>query len=51
MRKKPRKKKIKLVMLAILLIVIGILMYQQNQKIIICLDAGHGGKDARLRLK
>lgn len=32
----------------IILIIIAIFIYQENQKTIICIDAGHGGKDVRL---
>lgn len=33
--------------LIIILIIMAILIYQENQKTIICIDAGHGGKDVR----
>lgn len=35
-------------MVIILTIITAIVIYRENRKIIICLDAGHGGKDARL---
>lgn len=31
-----------------IIIIVSILIYQQDQQLIVCLDAGHGGHDARL---
>ncbi len=46
MRKRQRKNKVKFVILAIIVVIFGIFVWRENQKIVICLDAGHGGKDA-----
>ena len=46
MRKKRTKNKIKYILFITIAIIIGILIYRQNQTIIVCLDAGHGGHDA-----
>lgn len=47
-RNKQNRKhgKLKFIITAIV-IVIGILLWRENQRIIVCIDAGHGGKDVR----
>lgn len=56
MRKNKKRKKVgadvsvrplKFIIIIILLIILAVLIYRQNQKIIICLDPGHGGTDVR----
>lgn len=46
---------IKFIALTIILIIVTailtIFIWKENQKIIVCLDAGHGGKDVRLCVK
>lgn len=44
-RKKHTKRKNRFVVIAIILIIIGILIFRENQRIIVCIDAGHGGND------
>ncbi len=48
MRKKHRKIKVKFIILIFALLILGFFIWKQNQKITICLDAGHGGTDVRL---
>lgn len=44
-RKKRKKNKSKIVIIAVILMVIGILIWRENQRIVVCIDAGHGGND------
>lgn len=46
----PKLKKFKLIIFAIL-VVLGIVIFKENQKVIVCLDAGHGGHDVRVCFK
>lgn len=46
--KRKKHTKSKFIFLIVTLIAIAIFIYQENQKLIVCLDAGHGGHDARL---
>lgn len=54
MKKKTRKgtgyRALKFILI-ILLIMIAMFIYRENQKTVICIDAGHGGKDVRLDSK
>ncbi len=48
MREKKRKKsKGKMILLAMIVIVLGIVVTIRFQKPLVCIDAGHGGKDVR----
>lgn len=46
MRKKRSKNRVKGIILAIILLVIVGLIIHERQKVMVCIDAGHGGKDA-----
>ena len=46
--KRKKRTKSKSIILIVILITIAIFIYQEDKKIIVCLDAGHGGHDARL---
>ena len=46
--KRKKRTKSKSMLLIIIVIAIAIFIYQENQKLIVCLDAGHGGYDARI---
>lgn len=47
MKKKEKRKKHRLIwfMIMVVLLGIGTALYQEVQKTVVCLDAGHGGKD------
>lgn len=46
--KRKKRTKSKFIFLIAILVAIAILVVREDQKIIVCLDAGHGGHDARL---
>ena len=46
-KKKHRKNKWKIILLAMIVIMIGIVVGIRLQKPLVCIDAGHGGKDVR----
>lgn len=46
--KKNRAHPIQFIILTILVVIMSIFIWRENQKMIICLDAGHGGRDVRL---
>ena len=46
-KKKCKKSKWKFILLVMLVIILGNIVGIRFQKPLVCIDAGHGGKDAR----
>lgn len=49
--KKRNKSKGKMILLAMIVIILGIVVGIRFQKPLVCIDAGHGGKDVRQYIK